>query len=98
MRELETLSPTDHRRHRLVIVAPTFDNARTLAGILDRIDAIRLDVIVVNDGSTDETAEFLRKWEASGTAPRRIVASHATNRGKAAALLTAFTLALQNGY
>ena len=43
----------DEHRHRLffpAVVAPTFDNARTLAGIVTRITELGLPVFVVNDG------------------------------------------------
>lgn len=83
--------------YRPAIVAPTYNNARTLQLVLDRIDRLNLgmDVIVINDGSTDATPEILAAWESL---PRRRIITHPQNRGKAAALLTAFDQALQLGY
>jgi len=76
-----------------VVIAPTYNNARTLAAILDRIDAAGLPVIVVNDGCTDGSAAVLAAWSARGGG--RTVVAHARNRGKAEALRTGFAAALK---
>jgi glycosyltransferase involved in cell wall biosynthesis len=83
-----------------VIIVPTYNNSRTLADILNRIDNIGLPVIVVNDGSTDSTLHILAGWRSAGvTSPAtRIVVEHAGNFGKAAALLTGFSIARERGY
>jgi uncharacterized protein (DUF2062 family) len=80
---------------RYVIIAPTFDNARTLPGLLEALRAATpLDVIVVNDGCEDHTPAILSRWQGDG----RIVLTHERNRGKAAALHTGFAHARQLGY
>lgn len=83
-----------------VIIVPAYNNGRTLAGILDRIDNIGFPVIVVNDGSTDNTVQILAGWRSTGvTSPAsRIVVEHAGNFGKAAALLTGFSIAKERGH
>ncbi|HZZ41835.1 MAG TPA: glycosyltransferase [Tepidisphaeraceae bacterium] len=45
-----------------VVLAPTYNNSRTLRGILERVAALGLPMIVVNDGMTDATAEVLAEW------------------------------------
>src|SRR5690349_7403305 len=75
---------------RVVIVAPTFNNAGTLSQFLSRIDDLGLDIVLVNDGSTDATGQLLARWVQQGGRSGRIVLEHPRNRGKAAALLTAF--------
>src|SRR4051794_14018413 len=88
----------DEHHHRLffpAVVAPTFDNARTLAGIVTRITELGLHVFVVNDGSTDDTATVLSKLADN----RRVtVITHEVNRGKAAALMTGFAAAKEAGH
>ena len=42
-----------------VVVAPTFNNGRTVADVLRRLAALGLPVIAVNDGSTDQTSAIL---------------------------------------
>ena len=77
------------------MVAPTYDNARTLAGIVTRVTQLGLPVIVVNDGSTDDTAAVLEPFAQD----RRVtVITHETNRGKAAALLSGFAVAEAAGF
>ena len=77
------------------VVAPTYDNARTLAAIVTRVTQLGLHVFVVNDGSTDDTAAVLAQLAQD----RRVtVITHETNRGKAAALLSGFAAADAAGY
>src|SRR5690349_15943341 len=82
---------------RPVVIAPTYNNARTLAGVLDRVVALGLPVIVVNDGATDGTAEVLGRWVGTQGGRGRVV-THDVNRGKAAALRTGFRAAAEAGY
>jgi glycosyltransferase involved in cell wall biosynthesis len=82
---------------RPVVIAPTYNNARTLRGVLDRVRALGLPVIVVNDGATDATGEVLAAW-AAGVGEGVWVLAHAVNRGKAAALRTGFRAAAEMGY
>ena len=51
---------------RPAVVAPTYNNLSTLADILGRIEAQGLPIVVVNDGSTDGTGDFLRGWKEAG--------------------------------
>ena len=74
---------------RPVVVAPSFNNAGPLAGVLAGVDQLGLPAIVVDDGSTDGTAGILAAW-AAGDPAGRTVLTHPVNRGKAAALRTAF--------
>lgn len=81
---------------RPVVIAPSFNNASTLADVLVRLESAQLPVIVVNDGSTDTTAQLLRHWQCGDA--RRQVVTHDRNRGKAAALRSAFDVAIRQGY
>ena len=81
-----------------VVVAPTYNNARTLPDIVRRVAALGLPSIVVNDGSTDDTAALLADWTRQPHATSTIVVTHAVNRGKAAALRTGFDVARQRGF
>ena len=68
--------------HRLAVVIPALNEARTIGGVVT--DARRLaTVIVVDDGSSDETA---REAEAAGAE----VVRHAQNRGYDGALNSGF--------
>ena len=75
---------------RPAIIAPTFNNDRTLRELLGELDRLRLPIIVINDGSTDRTGEILAAWlDEPSIAPRR-VCQHGQNQGKAAALQRGF--------
>jgi uncharacterized protein (DUF2062 family) len=77
------------------VVAPTYDNARTLAAIVTRVTQLRLHCFVVNDGSSDDTAAVLEQLAQD----RRVtVVTHEVNRGKAAALFSGFAAASAAGY
>ncbi|MDR1224098.1 MAG: glycosyltransferase family 2 protein [Tannerella sp.] len=70
---------------RLCVVVPTYNNRQTLAGVLNGILQYTSSVIVVNDGSTDDTGGILRDF-----AGRIKVLSCRPNRGKGAALKRGF--------
>lgn len=72
---------------RFSLLVPVLNEERTLDGILDILLGLpRVDeLIIVNDGSTDGTAQVLRRrLETEGTKIR--VVTHATNQGKGAAI------------
>jgi dolichol-phosphate mannosyltransferase len=50
---------------KLSIVIPVFNEARTVAALVDKVRALDLDkeIIIVNDGSSDGTREALRPFE-----------------------------------
>ncbi len=81
-----------------VVVAPTYNNAATLPDVMDRVKALGLPLIVVNDGSTDGTAALLADWQAKHPDDQTHVCAHERNRGKAQALLTGFAEAGRLGY
>lgn len=79
-----------------VVIIPTFDHAGTVVGVAERSRALGLRVIVVNDGSTDDTAGKLRDWALADPANSDVV-THTVNQGKAAALASGFARARELG-
>lgn len=75
---------------RVWIVIPAFNEARTIRDLVRGALAQCPRVIVVDDGSTDDTASQLRGSGAT-------VLTHKHNQGKAACLRLAFAHALENG-
>jgi glycosyltransferase involved in cell wall biosynthesis len=71
----------------VTLVIPVFNEAASLHDVLDRVYdlALQSEVIAVDDGSSDATAEILRSYSQShGTTVLR----HEANRGKGAAVRT----------
>lgn len=72
---------------RLSIIIPSYNEARTIKSIIDRVAAVELgpvekEIIVVDDGSQDDTRDILK------TIPGIRPIVHAMNTGKGAALST----------
>lgn len=77
---------------KLSIIIPAYNEARTIGEVIRRVleaeTGYHKEIVVVDDGSTDATAEFLR--DLSEKAPNGIrVLFHPRNRGKGAAVRTA---------
>lgn len=81
------------RSHGICVIIPTYNNAGTLARVLTDVLEYAPDVIVVNDGSTDNTAEVLREFK-----DRVDIVSYSRNRGKGYALKTGLTHARRHGF
>lgn len=73
---------------KLSIVIPVYDEISTIEEILNRVRAVPQDkeIIVIDDGSTDGTKEWLKKVTAEDVR----VLFHSENQGKGAALRTGF--------
>ena len=89
------------RDRGICVVIPTYNNGGTVADVVRRALAECADVIVVDDGSTDDTASQLSllspPLEGSGEAVLTIV-THDRNRGKGRALQTGFRKAIELGF
>jgi glycosyltransferase involved in cell wall biosynthesis len=84
----EPLEMQPKKKAILSVIIPVYNEALTIAEILRRVEkvAIAKEVIVVDDGSTDGTREYLRSLEGEKGVK---VLFHAENRGKGAAIRTA---------
>ena len=84
----------------LHVVIPVFNEAATLATILDRVQAVslpapwQLNITLVDDGSSPKFAEMLQETVAHRTLH---LIRHEQNQGKGAALRTGFDAVLLRG-
>ena len=82
--------PSEVPSRCLSVVVPMFNEAGTLAEVLEKILAQEMvgEVILVDDGSSDDTANVARSWETKEDRIHFITHTH--NQGKGAALRTGF--------
>lgn len=77
--------------NKICILVPSYNEAKTIGGIVHDIKALGFAVCVVDDGSSDNTAVIAKSEGA-------VVLTHRTNMGKGAALRDGFSYAMHNGY
>lgn len=94
MSDSEMKIPWAERARRLgcAVVIPTYNNDRTLGGVIAGVRRYCADIFVVNDGSTDRTAEVLASKEGIRTI------AYARNRGKGYALRRGLRAAREAGF
>lgn len=73
---------------RLLTAVPVYNEASHVQRVLAEVRRFTSDILVVNDGSTDGTAELLERE------PGIQIVTHPRNRGYGAALISAFAYAL----
>lgn len=78
---------------RICVIVPTYNNERTIADMLQRIQVYTYNIIVVNDGSTPETLAAVRSLSEIPE-----IVDYTPNRGKGYALMQGFRRALELGY
>lgn len=94
MSDSEMKIPWAERARRLgcAVVIPTYNNDRTLGGVIAGVRRYCADIFVVNDGSTDRTAKVLASTEGIRTI------AYARNRGKGYALRRGLRAAREAGF
>jgi len=72
---------------KLSVIMPVYNERETVREILDKVQAVPIEkeILIVDDGSTDGTAELLDSLDDPGVRVLR----HDRNRGKGAAIRTA---------
>jgi glycosyltransferase involved in cell wall biosynthesis len=79
-------------KHKCCVIIPTYNNDRTLPAVINGCQQFCNDIWVINDGSTDTTADILSKT------PGITVITQEVNKGKGAALRRAFKEAFEAGF
>lgn len=76
------------------VIIPTYNNAKTLKRVIDGVlvYAENVPIIVVNDGSSDDTSSILKEYNN-----KIIIINNEVNLGKGISLRKAFKYALEKG-
>ena len=74
----------------ILTAIPVYNEERHLAAVLEEVRRFARHILVVNDGSTDRTAELLAAEKDL------CIVTHRQNRGYGAALMSAFAFALDH--
>ncbi len=74
------------------VLIPTYNNAKTLESVISKTLEYCNDVIVVNDGATDDSPNIISKFN------NITVVKHEVNQGKGMALRNGFKKALELGF
>jgi glycosyltransferase involved in cell wall biosynthesis len=77
---------------KFLTAIPVYNEERHVRQVLNEVRRYATDILVVDDGSTDRTAELLADESAL------TVITHSRNRGYGAALISAFDYAVHHGY
>ncbi|NCC71301.1 glycosyltransferase family 2 protein, partial [bacterium] len=80
------------KQNNCCIILPTFNNAKQIGDVIHNINKFCNDIIVINDGSNDNTLDVLSKIENIQ------LISYTKNKGKGYALKKGFEYALELGF
>ena len=80
----------------IAVVVPSYNEETQIHDVLETMPVFVDCVIVVDDTSTDETAEIVRKFiAAEGDSPRTVLIRHDVNAGVGAAIVTGYREAIR---
>jgi len=82
---------------RVLIAIPVYNEIKYVAGVLQKVKQYARDVLFIDDGSTDGTAEWLAGKTRAGQAGVRLI-QHPTNKGYGQSLIDAFDYADFHGF
>ncbi len=85
---ITSTTPRSATRPRLIAVMPAYNEATTVAGVLERLYPLVDRLIIVDDGSVDDTRSVVFDWLADK--PHAQLISFNQNRGMSAAYYEAF--------
>ncbi len=92
---LNTESVSNPEKLSCCIVIPTYNNDKTIKRVIDGVieHGLGYSIIIVNDGSTDSTAQILKEYTNKAT-----ILVNSINKGKGYALRKAFKTAWEMGF
>ena len=95
--EIITESNIYGAKTNIAILIPAFNEGKYIKNVLSECLLYKLDLIIIDDGSTDNTIEIIEKFPKP-VGPKIILIRHQLNKGKGEALKTGFNFAAKNNY
>ena len=77
--------------YKPLVAVPLYNHSKTLPTVIDDVKKYFVDILVVDDGSTDNSKEVLAALNVN-------CITHEKNQGKGQAILTAAKYAKENGF
>ena len=77
---------------KVCIIIPTYNNQKTIVGVIEDVKKYCSNIIVVNDGSTDQTSELLNSMGGIE------IITYKKNQGKGYAIRQGFKMVLELGF
>jgi len=93
LKSMQDTKQNNFSKYKWCVIVPTFNNARTLEQVLSKILTITENIIIINDGSNDNTSDILKKFTN-----KIDIITHSKNFGKGKALKNGFKHAINNGF
>ncbi len=82
---------------KIALLIPAYNEEEYIQGVIKSCTSYGMDIIIIDDGSSDSTAEKVRSLiSSSGNSLKLIV--HPENMGKGKALITGFEYIVNNDY
>ena len=91
-KEQKLLVKQKFKQLKCCVLVPTYNNAKTIDAVIQSTLEYCDDVIIINDGCTDNTPEILAKY------PQLKVVTHSVNQGKGVGLRNGFKKAVELGF
>ncbi len=83
------MNPGAGKKARFAVIIPVYNHEQAVLDVIEKALCLNFPVFVVNDGSTDSTADRIKNIDDI------LLLRHAENKGKGAAILTGFARAAQ---
>lgn len=93
MKEIQHQCQIDLQAFNCCVIMPTYNNQKTVGRVIESILRYTHNLIVVNDGATDNTPQIIESFQNKIS-----IVSYAKNKGKGYALQQGFKEALQQGF
>jgi glycosyltransferase involved in cell wall biosynthesis len=85
------------KKDSIAIMIPAYNEEKYIEGVIKDCSSYGLDILVIDDGSTDNTASIVNSMAAT-IGDMLILIKHPQNQGKGQALITGFDYVVKNGY